>query len=436
MNIRLRSPLSVQIEVTSQCTSKCIHCLNFWRNSGCDNIPSDIGALSVTDVESIMYKLNDAGVFRVTVSGGEPLMNYPATLMCIKLAQSMGIVVGLNSNMVLLTKEMAVEMKRVGLNHILTSILGPNSEVHDKISSRRNSFDLLVGAIGVAHEAGLAVTANMVVSQLNHNQVRATAEVVSSLGIKSFIATKAGCPGNCFDFSQISPSQNQVVSFLNDLCWAKETLGLHVDTLESVPFCGLHGVKQPNLFTRRKCNGGATTMTVSYDGSVRPCAHLDESYGNLLSEDLETVWAKMASWSQALRVPPECTSCEILDECGGGCRMEAKMRTGKPNGTDPFARPDFVAEMSNKLYPQNSQPNETPITLFRTSKFKLRHEGFGGVLACGSTYVYLDHQGFAVVKQFEPKQIYDIGNNSIDWNRLDPQQFVSGLVHRRVVSSV
>jgi len=436
MNNRLKSPINVQIEVTSKCTSECIHCYNFWRKKECGSMPGNFGALKKDDAKTIMQKLKDAEVFQITITGGEPLMNYPTTLSCIELARCMDMAVGLNSNMVPLNKKRAVELKQAGLNHILTSILGPNAEIHDRITQRPSSFKRLISAVKIAHDAGLRISANMVVSQLNFDQVKATAEIVAGLGIKSFMATKAGCPGNCSDFSQIAPSHAQLVMFLNDLCWVHDHLGLHVDTLEPVPLCGLHGVKRPDLFTNRKCTAGVTTMTVSYDGSVRPCSHLDESYGNVLMEDLDVIWARMDPWSQMFQTPTECSSCEMLNRCGSGCRMEAKTRTGEINGLDPFAKIEHVKEMTEILTTLQKPSEIILVKDFKTTKFKLRCEDFGGVCVAGRTHAYLDHRGFEVLKQLDEETVYSLTTPNIDWKGLDPQKFVSGLIRRRVVSSV
>ena len=434
MNKRLKAPINVQIEVTSKCTSECIHCYNFWRKGDCGFVHGNFGALSKEDAKTIIQKLGDAEVFQITITGGEPLMNYPTTLSSIELARNMNMGVGLNSNMVLLTKKRAVELKQTGLNHILTSILGPSAEIHDRITQRPNSFEKLIKAVRVAHDAGLRVSANMVVSQLNFDKVRATAKLVAGLGIKSFMATKAGCPGNCSDFSQIAPSHEQLVAFLNDLCWAHENLSLRVDTLEPVPFCGLFGVKLPSLFTCRKCTAGVTTITVSYDGSVRPCSHLDKSYGNVLTEDLVTVWARMGSWSQMFQTPTECSSCELLHRCGSGCRMEAKTRTGKINGLDPFTHVEHVKEMAEILTLLQKPPEIMQVKSFKTPRFKLRRESFGGVFVAGVTCVYLDHRGFEVLKQFDQEATYNLATASFNWNGLAPEKFVSGLARRRMVT--
>lgn len=435
MNKRLKSPINVQIEVTGECTSECLHCYNFWREKGERSLQKiQSGMLCEEDMVIILKKLWEAEVFSVNLTGGEPLLNYSTTLAGLGFAHSKGMGVGLNSNLVLLTAEKANELRSVGLTHVLTSILGPTAEIHDCVTQRRGSFERLVAGIRIAQDAEIKVTTNMVVSKVNWEYVKETAKVMAEFGIKNFMATKAGCPGNCSDFSHLQLSQTQLVKFLNDLCWVNESLGLHVDTLEPIPFCGLYGVSHPELFTSRKCNAGVMTATISYDGSVRPCPHLDVSYGNILTEDLNTIWARMDSWSQGAQVPKECSECEMLNICGSGCRMEAKTSTGKVNGLDSFTSLSHVKEMAKVIV----KPSERVWVnkRFKTPKFKLRKEVFGGVLVSGKRNVFLDKRGFAVLSQLKPETIYSSATMVIDWGGLDPDKFLSGLASRHIVSLV
>ena len=395
--------------------------------------------LAPKNAESIFRKLNDAEVFNVVITGGEPLLNMPASLACIELARSSNMGVNMNSSLTLLTTEKAIALRMAGLKHILTSILGPTPEIHDSITKSQNSFRLLLNGIRVAQDAGISVSANMVVSSLNVEHVRTTAEVVSGLGIKTFNATKAGCPGNCRDFFDLSLSQKQVVRFLNDLCWVRQHLEIEVDTLEPIPLCGLYGVEHPELFTTRRCVAGITTMTVSYDGPVRPCSHLDLSYGNLLQEDFKTIWDRMDLWREGFQIPGECKTCPLFPMCGAGCRMEAKTRTGKINDLDPYSIPHHALEMAKGIKERRAGnvPKTETLTSFRTVKFRLRQESFGGVVALGGNkMVLLDQHGFEIVRQFRSETVYEISDPTIDWRGLKPDQFVVSLVSRGMVSSV
>lgn len=167
MNKRLKSPLNVQIEVTGECTSECLHCYNFWREKNGRPLKCiQSSMLSEENTVTILKKLGEAEVFNVSITGGEPLLNYSATLTGIEIARSMNMGVGLNSNLVLITEEKASKLKKTGLNHTLTSILGPTADIHDSVTQRRGSFAKLIKGIKIARDEGIRVSANMVVSQL------------------------------------------------------------------------------------------------------------------------------------------------------------------------------------------------------------------------------------------------------------------------------
>jgi len=435
---RLKSPFNTQVEVTGDCPHLCKHCYIAWNMKGCTPVGKATMLTSV-DASNIIKKLADAEVFNITVTGGEPLLNMAASLVCVESAKERNMSVNMNSSLTPLNKIKAEALKKAGLGHILTSILGPTPEVHDAITQRPNSFRLLIDRVKVAQDAGIKISANMVVSQLNIDHVRATAEVVANLGIKYFSATKAGCPGNCSDFSVFQLSHPQLTRFLNDLCWCNKNLGIEVDTLEPIPLCGLQGVDRPELFINRKCTAGITTMTVSYDGSVRPCSHIDLSYGNLLQEDFQTIWDKMKPWSKGEQIPSKCRACPLLTVCGSGCRMEAKSRTGHLNDLDPYTVEENVKAVLEYL--KNTQKNTVvppkEFLGFRTKQFRTRSESFGGVIALhGNKRVFFDEYGFKVIQQLLPDSSYDLNDPRINWNGLDPKEFVSGLFTRGVVDCI
>lgn len=438
---RLKSPFNVQLEVTGSCPHLCIHCYNFWREKESPIFPVQIpGALTPSETETIVQKLADAEVFNLVITGGEPLLNTPSVLAALEVARRNGMTVSMNSSLTLLTQERAEVLRDAGLGSILTSILGPTAGIHDAITQRQGSFARLKEGILCAQNAGIRVSANMVVSRMNIGHVRATAEVLNSLGVKTFCATKAGCPGNCKDFTELQLNHEQVVMFLNDMCWCRENLQMEVDTLEPIPLCGLSGVEHPEFFTGRKCSAGVTTMTVSYDGQVRPCSHLDVSYGNLFEEDLEVVWERMSPWGRREYTPSDCVSCPMLEICGAGCRMEGKSRTGTLFGLDPYADLKNIPTMSG-FFGNRTQMKKTAdvskVSGFRPKRFRTRSETFGGVASVSNrNRVLLDHRGFAVILQLRPDSTYTINDPSIDWNGLDSSQFVGGLLVRGVVTPV
>ena len=143
----------------------------------------------------------------------------------------------------------------------------------------------------------------MVISQKNKNFVRETAHLVKSLGLPHFSSTRAGCPGNCLDFSELSLDLEEFREYLETLHAAGIEEQMAVGVLESYPLCGIKEVTRYKVFTGRRCLAGVTTLTVASDGTVRPCSHLDVHYGNLLTEELPVVWKRMAMWRDGSLLP-------------------------------------------------------------------------------------------------------------------------------------
>ena len=432
----LSGPLNCQLEVTTTCNNKCLHCYNHWRTSSETEVP-----LLLANGRKIMHMIADAGVHEITFTGGEPLLNFNVLVACLKLANELDIKPYLNSNLVILTKQKAKTLKDLGINSVLTSVMGPNAEVHDAIAQRKGAFKGTLVGIGIAQDAGIRVSANMVVSRRNLGFIKDTAKLVVSIGIKNFNATKVGCPGNCSDFSDMSLTKDQFIQYMTELVAVSKETNLKCGHLEPYPLCTLASVDGATELESRRCPAGVVTCTISSSGDVRPCSHLDIQYGNLLKKNLIEVWQRMDDWRRAAYVPQSCSSCKMLSMCGGGCRMESKMHSnGDLSAVDPYMTIDGVeAAMKihkmrvNQTKPLNEGKNENR---FRLRKYRIRKESFGAAVTVleangrvGS--FFLDHAGLNVLEQFRQECIYVPHDPRIDWSGIeDVEGFCTALIKR------
>jgi MoaA/NifB/PqqE/SkfB family radical SAM enzyme len=63
--LELGVPLSVHLDITYRCNERCIHCY-------LDH--DDLGEMTLAEITSVLDQLAEAGVFFLTLSGGEVLM--------------------------------------------------------------------------------------------------------------------------------------------------------------------------------------------------------------------------------------------------------------------------------------------------------------------------------------------------------------------------
>jgi radical SAM protein with 4Fe4S-binding SPASM domain len=436
MSTRLKTPLDTQIEVTSDCPHACRHCYNYWRTD--PKHPPFI--LNEEQGCDIVEKLAACGVFNIVLTGGEPLLNLPTCMACIESARDHGMRVMMNSNLVLLSDASASRLRSAGLDHILTSICGPDAAMHDHITQRPGSFDWLVAGIRIAKNARIRVSANMVVSRLNVGAVGATAETAARIGASAFCATKACCPGSCRNFSDLRLTPDDLTRFLNGLSRLRKTASIPIETSEPVPLCALSNVECPEQYAASQCYAGMNTMTIAADGSVRPCPHLDVQYGNILSQSVEEVWHAMDPWRKGEYVPSVCRQCIAFPLCGGGCRMEAKAYSGKLDALDPYADPPHAAEMAAIVKARLAEESATPphsSTRFKLTGFRMREESFGGaIMLDNGRWVLVDPQEYAILTQLKHDAVYPVVASAIDWHGLNPEAAVRGLVIKHLATFV
>ena len=70
--LKLKSPIEVQIELTSRCNQKCIFCYNVWKEESSSK--SIKNRLSKEEHFSVIDKIIKNKIFSVIFSGGEPLL--------------------------------------------------------------------------------------------------------------------------------------------------------------------------------------------------------------------------------------------------------------------------------------------------------------------------------------------------------------------------
>lgn len=339
----LSAPLSAQLEVADTCNHKCLHCYNL--DSNISNRQS-VRASKET-VVACAQRLIDGGIFAVVVTGGEPLVCKELTKEVIMLFKQNKIRVSLNTNLTLLDDDFLSFVANEGIG-ILTSCPSANP----------NSFKKLVGVdnykqfennVKQVVSAGVGLTVNMVVTKDNLTDIRTTALKIKELGVKSFAATPMSLN---VDYPRIDLllSTEEVLRVIEDLLWIELELGLRVDVLEALPKCIFSKkiLSERHSFLDRKCQAGRTTIAVSCNGDVRPCAHNPNSYGNILSEDLQQIWSKMSDWRSLEYIPKDCKGCSWIHRCNGGCRTNAKTLYGEWNASDAWVAKPILDESFEK----------------------------------------------------------------------------------------
>lgn len=398
---RLSYPISVQIELTEACNQKCVHCYNFWRY---DSKKVSKDELSVDNFLLILEKLNNSGISLITLTGGEPLLRPEVFFALLKQAKKYDMEVGLNSNAVLISKDIAKKMFQEGLDNALISLLGVE-KTHNKISNLPNGFRNTCNGISNLIDAGIKVTVNMVASKLNQNEVLQVGKIINDLGVKSFCVTPM-VPSHKSHL-QYFLSSEECKNVLLSLLKTKDDFNFYIDTLEPIARCMFTEEEEDkfvNFFGNRICSAAVSSCAVSSKGNVRPCIHADKTFGNLLTDDLSKIWENMSFWSSPNILPSECAKCNANVICEGGCRMSAKSLNGQYNSNTMYmTEPIMDFERINKL-PKRKSYNFTNDTILKINDhIRYRKESFGWVVYFYNNLEFCTESGYNFISNLQKR---------------------------------
>jgi len=342
--LRLNVPLSVQIDLTYRCNERCVHCY-------LDH--DDHGEMTTAEIKRLLREMADAGVFILTLSGGEifvrkdffEILEYARRLMfCVKL----------KTNAVLIGEREARRIKNMGVESVQVSIYSHRAEVHDAITLIPGSLKRSLEGIRLLKSLGLRVIiANVLMTQnaQDYSSVRALA---AELGVETTLDPT------------VTPMMDGDRSPLG--------LGVAQDALREVfrdpslvgnvdEFCAIPPVAGESVLESTPCSAGHTACYVSPYGEVFPCVQFPLPTGNVRQQPFIDIWRYSHRMNEVrsirLKDLTTCTQCTHLSNCTrcpGLAFMEGNMRGASSQDCEKsFARTGVPS--ANMLAKKRVGPN-------------------------------------------------------------------------------
>ncbi len=322
-----RSPLSVQFEITHQCNNDCIFCHNDLNR---------VKTITFENAKEVMDELVRANVFTVIFTGGEPLL-HPELHKMIEYANSLNLEVGLITNGILLEERLDQILEVGKISRFQISILGHNSELHDKLVNNPGAFDKAINGLKMASERGVKVNVNTTITKKNIAHVEEVCKVVRKNGANSYSVTRYIPVNNTDD--EMFPTIKEMNELLRALIRINK--GFPVRMLNAMPYCSIENdiAREDYIKVLTRCDGGLTWGTITPLGDLVPCPCWQNDCGNILNTGMRNSWQE-SQFFKSLRTgdfyPEECKSCIDFKACLAGCRGCSSGFSGKVNGKDPY----------------------------------------------------------------------------------------------------
>jgi SynChlorMet cassette radical SAM/SPASM protein ScmE len=347
----MKSPRSVDMEVTTSCNLRCAYCSHF---SG----PGDVGTDLPLDAWLLFFsELQRAAVMNVTLSGGEPF--YRADLAEIIrgiVANRMRFSILTNGTLIDPAMASFLESTR-RCNHVQVSIDGAIDITHDAFRGKGN-FAKAIRGIETLLEANVPVTVRVTIHRKNVHELDAIARLLlEEIGLPSFSTNSASHMGLC----RKNAGQTQLT--VTERSLAMETL-MHLtdrygerinatagpladgrNWLEMKDACREGRQRMEGRGYLTGCNGPRQTIAVRADGMMIPCSQLGHmALGKINHDDLLDVWRnhpELQKLRERSLIPLTsfvfCRDCDYQDYCTGNCPAMAYAMTGEVNHPSPDA---------------------------------------------------------------------------------------------------
>jgi 12,18-didecarboxysiroheme deacetylase len=338
--------------MTRTCNLNCIHCYSQSKNLQYNN------ELTLEEGKAFIDDISAFGSPVMLFSGGEPLM-HPHFLDLCFYAKSKGMRAVISTNGTLITKELASELKKVGLSYVGISLDGLEA-VHDRFRGKKGAFGEALEGINYAKEAGIKVGLRFTVNKRNAQEIPGIFKLLEEENIPRvcfYHLVYAGRGTKLIDEDLSLEETRQTVDTILEL--TKEIYSrdnqkevLTVDNHADGPYIYLKLLKEgkreeaENVMSLLKMNGGNSSGVgigcVSWDGEV----YADQfwrhySFGNIKERKFSEIWTDTSNQlmnqlkNKKAYVKGRCESCKWLDICNGNFRVRSEAKEGDLWAPDP-----------------------------------------------------------------------------------------------------
>ncbi len=308
----IRSPFSVNYEVTPVCNLRCEFCL---ANS-CKRLRHP----RLKTIFRIVDELARAEVFEVRLFGGE-FFSHPQWAAVVEYIHAKGMFMSFVSNGTFLTPQKIAVLTRFGVTEGAISIHGPQ-DAHDAITGIPGSYVRAVRGLQACLDAGMKITVLTTITRGNKDRLPELIEDLAQRGLVRHDQVTYGVNRLCpygrgrKNWEQRKLSLKDYLDLFPVLEQIASTYQIGTAFGDAFPFCL---VPKRYHYLIQGCWQGTGFGHVSANGNVRGCSTAHGSFGNILKMPLEEIWqgADMRAFRKLEWLPKKCGSCK--DFCGGGC---------------------------------------------------------------------------------------------------------------------
>jgi MoaA/NifB/PqqE/SkfB family radical SAM enzyme len=312
-------PVSAYVAVTNRCRYRCWHCSKAHRPEG---------EASGDDLVRLLGQIQTLGASLIGFTGGEPLLRDDLPRLVAAVDDRSAALLFTSGDG--LTAARAAALKEAGLFAIAISLDHYRPELHDQRRGLPGAFATAIAAIELSRRAGLYTIVQLV----------GTRDVVTAATMDEYLALARRL--GVHEIRLLEPMPTGRLFAGDDACRLRDD--------ERAPLRAVHrrtnarrDLPKVSVFAhveagdRFGCGAGFQHLYVDAGGNVCPCDFTPVSFGNVWSEPLPDIWARM---TRAFGRPRR--SCFLLEHA------DALRRAGKGPLPIPYEHARRVCDFANR----------------------------------------------------------------------------------------
>lgn len=305
---------TAHLQLADRCNHTCVHCYQ---------VQGQKGELSPEDALSVVDRLADAGVFLLTISGGEATLRHDLVDV-IARARARGMAVTLFTNGYTMTPELARKLRELAVWRVHVSLYGADPATHDGVTNVPGSFERTVAGVRMLRHEGVHVVLKTPVMHANHDGIEQIRDLARALGCSVGLSEEI----TAREDGDLSP------------------VGLNATGDEHAKYLEVERRRTdytPEAIAAarrgRTCSLGQSGLTIEPNGEARPCTALVAPLGNALRDDPAAIFDSEANkFMQTVSVATlhGCRDCDLIPGCQR-CHGNAAHEVGDAFGPYPSA---------------------------------------------------------------------------------------------------
>jgi len=350
----MRTPLSIEFELTARCNLNCRHC---YINLGANDNTARSKELSLNEINTIADQAAGLNSIWCLLTGGEPLLRSDFMEIYLSLKKK-GFLINVFTNACLIKESHIHLFKQYPPRDIEVSVYGVTQATYESITRVPGSYQAFRRGLDLLLSNDIDVTLKAMALRSNLHEIEAIADFCRERTKHSYrfdpflhlrydrdslrneeIKQERLSPQNIVDLEKSDQSRFQSLqNHCEDLIFPEKLT--YEDCISSKEMEESEACKAfKKLF---RCGIGNGGFTISYDGHLRLCSTLlapgttFDLRSGTLKDGLETLRTKIrAMETKSIKILKTCKSCKIVNLCMW-CPAIAYLETGNLEGEVPY----------------------------------------------------------------------------------------------------